>query len=223
MTFKYKYQEEHVKHCLEQVWESDEKYGGTLQVYDDLAPYEYEQIKEFIPPELYGQGDFSRGNRVLELGAGQGRGSIYLNHVFNNSNLSWVLADRDGSSKKNTGAFNPKEDEYYCDFESTKSFCKINGLSRFTMFDTEKEDWRQLGKFKFIFSFCSFGMHVPIERYIDQIANVSYEGTTLIFGTRHAGYNDKSFSDKFKEIIFKPSKGQAPFPIENWLILKGLK
>lgn len=223
MEFKYKSQECHIPWIYEQVWEADPKYEGDLTVYDRLALYEYEQIKEFIPENLYGNEEFNRPNRILELGAGLGRGSIYLNHVFQNPSLAWVLADRDGSSEENTGAFEPKEDEYYCDFKATKSFCKLNGLDKIRLFDTEKEDWRQLGKFSLIFSFCSFGMHVPIERYIDRIVELCKEDTVLIFGTRHRGYNDKSFSDRFREVIFKPSKGQAPFPTENWLILRGLK
>ncbi len=215
MTFKYKFNDEHLFWTREQVWESDEKYGGTIQVYNDLAPYEVSQIDEYLPyPEDV--------TNILEFGAGLGRGSVYLKY-WTYPNARFILADRDGSSKENTGAFKPKEDEYYCDFEATKSFCRLNGMDNFAMFDTEKDDWRQLPKFDFIFSFCSLGMHVPIERYIDQLLEVSDPHVTMIFGTRHAGYNDKSFSDKFEEVIFKPSKGLAPFPLENWLILRGKK
>lgn len=213
---KYKFNHEHLSRAEDQVWESKEEYGG-LSVYDELAPYEYNQIIEFIPHDL------GKGYPVYEMGAGLGRGSIYFNHRFHNPNIRYILCDRDGFSERNTGAFNPKEDEYYNDFELTKSFCKLNGMTNFGLFDTEKDDWSALPKTEFIFSFCSFGMHVALERYMDRLISISKENVTMIFGTRHAGYNDKSFSDKFKEVIFKPSRGDTKFPIENWLILRGLK
>lgn len=213
--FKYNYSQDHLPYMYNQVWEADPKYNGSVDVYNRLAPYEVSQIEEFLPfPEDV--------TNILELGAGQGRGSIYLSYWMY-PHKRFILADRDGSSKENTGAFNPKEDEYYCDFESTKSFCKLNKLTNFALFDTEKDDWRQLPKFDLIFSFCSLGMHVPIERYIDRIVEVCHDETVLIFGTRHAGYGAHSFKDKFSEVIFKPSLGQAPFPAEHWLILKGKK
>ncbi len=214
MTFEYKFEDKHEALIRNQVWESDPKYGGTFKVYNDLAPYEVSQIKEYLPLVT---------NSVLELGSGLGRGSIYFNHLFQKPNMRWVLADRDGFSKENTGAFNPKEDEYYNDFELTKSFCRLNGLEKFEMFDTEKDNWSDLGTFDLIFSFCSFGMHVQISRYLDRIKSVCHDSTVLIFGTRHSSYGPQSFKENFKEVLFRPSEGKQPFPTENWLILKGPK
>lgn len=163
MDFKYKHNQEHLYLLLDQVWEAKEEHGGDLTVYDGLAPYEVSQIKEFLPEDP---------KVIWEMGAGLGRGSIYLNYWYGaKKSRRWYLFDRNGFSERNTGAFNPKEDEYYNDF----------------------------------------------------MLGASSPDVTMIFGTRHAGYNDKSFSDKFKEVIFLPSKGKAPFPIENWLILRGLK
>ena len=213
---KYKFNADHLMSAANQIWEAKKEHGG-LSIYDELAPYEYEQIKEFIP---FG---FGQGYPIYEMGAGLGRGSIYFNHRFGNPHIRYILCDRDGFSKENTGAFDPKEDEYYNDFELTKSFCKLNGMTNFGLFDTEKDEWGALPKTEFIFSFCSFGMHVPLQRYMDRLIGISSDNVTMIFGTRHAGYNDKSFSDRFEEVIFKPSARDPKFPIENWLILKGLK
>lgn len=216
MSFEYKFQEEHRRLIYEQVWECDPKYEGTIQIYHDLAPYEVDQIKEFLP---------ANPKVIWEMGAGIGRGSIYLNHYYGNKkSRRWYLFDRNGYSEKNTGAFEPKEDEYYNEFALGESFCKLNGLTTFKYLDTEDVGaWSYGYKPDLIFSFCSFGMHVPLERYMDKMFEALAPEGTMIFGTRHAGYNDKSFSDKFKEVIFKPSKGLAPFPIENWLILRGKK
>lgn len=216
MEFKYKYREEHLRLIFEQVWEAREEFGGSLQIYNELAPYEVSQIEEFLPKDP---------KVIWEMGAGLGRGSIYLNHYYGSKkSRRWYLFDRDGISEKNTGAFNPKEDEYYNDPKLGASFCELNGLTTFQYLDTEvEEDWKVPYPPDLIFSFCSFGMHVSLERYIDRLIGASSPDVTMIFGTRHSGYNNKSFTDRFKEVIFLPSKGQAPFPIENWLILRGLK
>lgn len=216
MDFKYKHNPEHLFLILDQVWEAKEEHGGDLTVYDRLAPYEVSQIKEFLPEDP---------KVIWEMGAGLGRGSIYLNHYYGNKkSRRWYLFDRDGFSEENMGAFKPKKDEYYNDFKLGESFCKLNGLDTFLYLDTEIEgDWAQAYPPDLVFSFCSFGMHVELERYMDKMISKSKDSTVFIFGTRHAGYNDKSFSDRFKEVIFIPSKGQAPFPIENWLILRGMK
>ena len=216
MEFKYKFNHDHIFDAENQVWEAKEEHGGDLTVYDRLAPYEYSQIKDFLP---------INPKNILEAGCGLARGSIYLNSRYMERGQApkWFLADRDGFSEENTGAFNPKEDEYYCSFERTKSFANLNGLKNFWMFDTEKDDWAQLPKMDLIFSFCSFGMHVALERYMDRLLGASSPDVTMIFGTRHAGYNGESFKDKFREVIYKPGLDQAPFPHENWLILRGLE
>lgn len=217
MTFKYKFNLEHLELMESQIWEMKKEHGGAT-VYDELAPYEVEQIKDYLP---------QAPDRILELGAGLGRGSIYLRHYFRENGLVfppiWVLADRDGFSEENTGAFNPKVDEYYNDFKLGRSFCQMNGLDNFKFVDTETGDWSKWGKFDFIFSFCSFGMHVPLERYMDRLIGASLPDVTMIFGTRHAGYNGDSFKDKFKEVIYQQGAGRQPFPHENWLILRGVK
>lgn len=213
MSFEYKFNAKHVDLALEQVWEAKAENDGSLQVYNDLAEYEYSMIKEYVPHNKLVL-------NVAEFGAGLGRGSIYLNTLFKWPKF-WLL-DRHGRTD-NSGAYNPKEDEFYSDFDLTSSFCKLNGLYNFELFDTEKDDWSKLPKMDFIFSFCSLGMHVPISRYMNQLMAISKINVTMIFGTRSASYDENTFKDYFEESIFLPQEHKPPFPQENWLILRGLK
>ena len=103
----------------------------------------------------------------------------------------------------------------------TADFCRLNGVKKLATFDTELGDWGKLPKADLIFSLCSFGMHVMIERYIDRlIAAMKPEGT-MIFGTRHPSYGAHSFGNRFEEVMFFPGQDSSGvFPEENWLILK---
>lgn len=221
MVFEYKIPEKFLPLVYEQIWEASPKHKGDLLTYSKLSRHEYKAIKSYIPANV---------ETVMELGCGLGRGSIYLNYRFikegrDTCSINWILVDRQGHSENNTGAFQPKKDEFYNDLLLTEEFCEVNGLDGIMTFDTEKDDWNGLKNLPvdFMFSFCSFGMHVPIERYIDRLLSVATDDVTMIFGTRHAGYNGESFTDNFKEVIFLPQPQVPPFPIEHWHILRGKK
>jgi SAM-dependent methyltransferase len=189
----------------EQIWEARQ----DLQVYSDLSVFEFEQIADHIgSPKV-----------VLEVGCGLGRGSIYLNSLLKDDSVAFILADRTGMTT-NTGAYAPDADEFYNDLEQTAEFCAINGIKNLRTFDTEKDDWATLPQADLIFSLCSFGMHVAIERYIDRLMAASKPDGTMIFGTR-GPYSASSFSDRFGDVTYLPGRdGQGRFPKENWLILK---
>jgi SAM-dependent methyltransferase len=203
--YTYKYNEDHVKYMKEQVWEAKE----DLKIYDRLSVFEFTKIEPYC----------GRPNTVLEVGCGMGRGSIFLNHLLQDDTVEYTMADRTGYTS-NRGRYNPNQDEYYNDLALTKSFCELNGIKNCQTFDTELSDWTALPKFDLIFSLCSFGMHVSIKRYIDRLLSVSKPTTTMIFGTRHPSYNQDSFKDKFKKVLYEQVPTQSPFPRENWLILQ---
>ena len=158
-----------------------------MEVYGDVSKYEFEQIQDHIPHGI---------TSVLEVGSGLGRGSIFLNHLLKDDTIRYTLADRTGHTR-NTGIFNPAEDEFYNDLALTQDFCELNGLKNITTFDTELGDWTALPKSDFVFSLCSFGMHVSIERYMDRLLSVATHNSTMIFGVRDWSYGPFSFKDLF--------------------------
>ncbi len=208
MAFRYKYEEHHIDLMKEQIWEA----RGNLDVYSDLSEFEFNQIKGWI----------GRPKTVMEVGCGLGRGSIYLNHLLQND-AHYILADRTGRTN-NSGLYNPEVDEVYNDLEQTKEFCALNGLTNCETFDTEKDDWTTLPKCDIIFSLCSFGMHVSINRYMTRLLSVANKECTMIFGTRHGTYAPHMFQDKFHDTTMVTGKeSTGGFPHEHWLILKNPK
>lgn len=205
-TYEYKYNDQHYEWMMEQQWEARE-FG--VKYYHELAVHEWNQIHQYL----------GHPKTVLELGCGLGRSSVYVNYLLQDDSIQYILADRDGRTT-NTGAFNPVQDEFYNDLEQTEDFCKLNGIKNVMTFDTE-DDWSKLPKVDFVLSTCSFGMHVPIERYIERILSVTEANCTLVFGTRSPTYGPNSFRNLFEEVIFQPGINRMPeFPLENWLILR---
>lgn len=152
VRYEYKYSSKHVPLMKEQIWEIGFQ-GGQMKVYGDVSEYEFDQIQGYIPQNI---------KSVLEVGCGLGRGSIFLNHLLRDDTIRYTLADRTGHTR-NTGIFNPAEDEFYNDLALTQDFCELNGLKNITTFDTELGDWTTLPKSDFIFSLCSFGMHACVD------------------------------------------------------------
>lgn len=204
--FPYKFAPRHLPFMREQIWEARE----NLKVYSDLSVFEYEQMFQYM----------GNPKTVLEAGCGLGRGSIFLNHLLKNDQALYILADRSGYTT-NTGAYAPKEDEFYNDLVLTEDFCKLNGIQNTRTFDTEADDWGALPTVDLIFSLCSFGMHVKIERYIDRLIAALHPEGTMVFGTRDSSYGQHSFSDRFEQVKYIPGKpSRGIYPVEHWLILK---
>lgn len=209
--YDYKFAPRHLPFMREQIWEM----RNGISVYGELSKFEFDQIGQWI----------GSPKKVLEVGCGLGRGSIYLaNRILRDADPLYILADRDGYTT-NTGAFSPKEDEFYNDLFLTADFCQLNGLTPRRIFDTENQHgWDITRNIDLVFSLCSFGMHVAIERYIDRLLETVNPQSTMIFGTR-GPYGPESFADRFETVTYVPSCGDPTgrFPIENWLILQNPK
>jgi SAM-dependent methyltransferase len=207
--YQYKFDEKHLLYMKEQVWEASD----NIDIYSDLSLHEFGQIQSYL----------GKPKSVLEVGCGLGRGSIFLNHLLNDDTVSYTLADRNGYTE-NTGSYMPEEDEFYNDIELTSDFCKLNGIKNLSTFDTENDDWLSLPKYDLIFSLCSFGMHVSIDRYMERLLSVSKPTTTMIFGVRGDINREEKISgyflEKFSEHLIIDGNYVEVFPREDWFILK---
>ena len=206
--FTYTWTDRHEPLMCEQQWEAK----NDLTRYGDVAAFEFPQFAEHLgTPKI-----------VMDIGCGLGRGAVYLNYLLGGG-VHFILADRHGRTG-NSGAFNPVEDEYYNDLDLTADFCRLNGLTGFRTFDTEKDDWAGLPRVDLILSLCSLGMHVPIERYLDRMISISKPETVMIFGVRELCYRAPPFADRFQETVYIPGlESGNRFPSESWLVLKGPK
>jgi hypothetical protein len=215
--YEYKHKEEHLKYIFEQQHEVQQ--SEDLKMYADLSIHEFNQFKDHIGnPKL-----------VFEAGCGLGRGSVYLNHLLQDDNVEYILADRTGWHWNRGGPnLSPNNDDVYNDLTMTADFSSLNGIKNFRTFDTQADDWATISNVDLIFSLCAFGMHVNIESYIDRLISISHPSTTMIFGTRSihgVTYGPDSFKDKFEQVIFlngkpSPETQSVKFPHEDWLILK---
>lgn len=202
--FEFKIEDKFLPLLHEQVWEVKDK----LERYTELTIIDFEQIKDHLPqaPKV-----------VMDFGTGIGRAAIY--HNWLNPGAHYILADRDGDSKNNTGNYNPHVDEYYNDLTLTGEFCKLNGLESYQTFDTETGDWSKLPPVDFIMSHYSLGFHVSFERYLERLLSVLAPGGVVIIGCRHQ-YIHKDYSKYFKSRSFIETPSKPPLPNQHWLILK---
>jgi len=212
---EYKFNPEHIDLVKEQVWECKK----DLSIYGFLSDFELDQFTDHLPapPE-------DRDLVHLEFGAGMGRGAIQIDRLYQGKVTSYLL-DRNGRTE-NKGIFFPETDEYYCDFSMTQSFCELNGMSNFTIFDSEEDDgliWDILPEVDLITSRCSLGFHIPLERYLERLMGVASEDVTMIFGMNCLYKHTDKFDSLFKEVVFLEGKVHTALPFQSWLIFKGLK
>lgn len=209
--FTFKHTPAHEAYMREQIWEC----RGDLSIYSAFTAWEHGRVAAHIP---------DRPKVVMDLGCGLGRAAIYLNHVYEDPGIHYVLADVSADSPINTGAFDPEEPELYNNLELTASFAHLNGLHNFETFDVRFGDWKALPPVDFITSRCAYGMHVTIESILDQLIAVSSPDVVMIFGTRaRPFYNAETIRHwPFKEATFIEETQVGGYPHQDWVILKGL-
>jgi SAM-dependent methyltransferase len=209
-SFKYKYLPEHRYFMAQQLWES----SHDLTIYTRQSFHEFDEIQPFLPenPKV-----------VMDLGCGLGRMGVFLSQaVYKDPEAFYLFADATGDVDQNTGNFGAGE--IYNDLALTASFAELNGVKRFTVFNTLKENFRDIviGPFDLIISVCSFGVHVPIDPYLEDLITLLAPGGTMIFGVREH-YDEGSFNGRFREHHFRRVPQEAQYAHQNWLVLRDPK
>lgn len=173
---------------------------ASLQLTDvgfmEKSNEEYSIIKEFI----------KKPNKVLDLGCGLSRMSVFLNWQWQDPNIKFILADFNQINKNLTYGWNPKED-IYNDLNQTTEFVKKHGLKNFEIFDL-KEDLTKLKDIDLVYSFLAVGFHFPIEPYIKNLLKITSSKCQFIFGVRKGKYKIEDFQQYFNIVKIFPSKSE---------------
>ena len=182
--------------------------------YDLMCESEWAVIK----------GDFGNPRKVLDLGCGLGRMSIYINNTLGDDGVKWILADSTSDFAQHKSlrfGWNPPA-QYYNNLQWTEQFSINNGLVNFEIFDIAKSDLGMLEDVDLVMSFLSVGFHYPIERYLETLLRITNASCTLIFGVRKGVYKKKMFKKYFSSVSIRPQDGRI-YTKEDILILKGRK
>ena len=170
---------------------------NDLSFYEKLSESEYSTMQSYIDSP----------SKILELGCGLGRMSVYLNWKLDNDPL-FILADSTWKKpiKKVKYGWKPKEKVFYNNLNVTKDFCNLNGLENHQVFDLQKESLIKLSNIDLVISFMSVGFHYPIDNYLDTLLNITTKNCTMIFGIRKDTYTENSFKDKFATVKIMQQK-----------------
>jgi len=169
--------------------------SSDLNFYNKLTEAEYESFKEFI----------GQPQRILELGCGLGRMSVYINKQLDYE-PEFILADFDEISKKIKYGWNPGN-IFYNKLETTRQFCIENNLRRFEIFNLAERNISELKNVDLVISVMSVGFHYPIEQYMKTLLNITTQDVVMIFGVRKINavhvYNTDSFKKYFQKTTFR--------------------
>lgn len=182
--------------------------------YNKQCEVEFNAIKGFI----------GTPSRILELGCGLGRMSVYMNWKLGDPNAHFILADANEiTHESNISGWNPGRD-FYNNMQTTKDFCNENGLDNLSLFDINRDNPSDIGKVDLVYSFLAVGFHFPIEESLPKFWSCLTPNSTLIFGVRQKRYSVVEFADYFEESYLVQSfVNDYPRQTrkQNFLILKG--
>ena len=151
--------------------------NGETWLYDEMP-----EMKHALGLDLFGR------KRVLELGAGIGRGSVWLNHSGLISDAEYYLLDGDKGDVRYKG-IRENGGEFYNAHESTRAYCDANGMKHYSVIDSVEG----LKDIDFVCSFLSRGFHWPLSLYLGKIEDILATGCLLLFGIR--GLDKKQWID----------------------------
>jgi len=182
MTFLFS--EECVRYANAQVTQS----ADDLSYFEKLSNSEYNAIKNCI----------DNPRRILDLGCGLGRMSVFLNSKLKNK-AKYFLADSSQEVEKVKYGWNPKP-AFYNDLSLTKTFCEMNNLSNFQIIDLKYGNLLDLKDIDLVMSFMSVGFHYPIEDYLEDLLKITSSDCIMIFGIRENKYTEDEFKTFFNSV-----------------------
>lgn len=164
--------------------------------------------------------------RVLDLGCGLGRSSVYMNYRLGDPSIHYVLADSTQVPASMTAVrtgWNPGA-VFYNDMCRTAAFARAHGLTNFSTIDIRESPVSELAPVDLVMSFLSVGFHYPIEDALPDLIRILNPGGVMIFGVRHGIYSNASFRGAFKYVTLIQdtiAEGMGGRSREDLLILRG--
>ena len=157
--------------------------------YLKMSISEYELFKNFV----------GSPKKILELGCGLGRMSVFLNSKLQDPSIHFILADTTRIVNNRPRFGWDHGEDFYNDLSLTKEFAENHGLFNFDIFDVKKQNIKVLKDIDFIISFLAIGFHSQIEYYIDDLMQISTDNCVMVFGVRKNKYSEDSFKEYFNE------------------------
>jgi SAM-dependent methyltransferase len=147
---------------------------------------DYTECPEFSPFEAL----FSsiKPKRILELGAGLGRASVFLKNTYSWEDTEFHLLDGDSGTEQIAGIHAELETSFYNSMTATRTFCTANGIQESNLFLLNAEQSIQLPDryFDLCYSVKSIGFHWPINSYLKILSSKMVSGGLLLFELRNA-------------------------------------
>lgn len=127
-------------------------------------------------------------NRVLDVGAGIGRLSVYFKKKMGWQDTDFYLLDGDKGDQQVAGVHdNIHPDHFYNSHEAARKFCIANGIAdhHLHVLNVEK-DWQGGldSKFDLAYSFKAIGYHWPVNSYLPILLDLVRPGGVVLFQTR---------------------------------------
>lgn len=173
--------------------------------------------------------DFITGEeeRILDLGGGIGRASVYLSKRFKESSL--YLGKRfhilDGDTEKKTQISGVKKNlanDFYSSKKAAIEFWGVNGCIDHHYWDASDLDsvfeiWDKNGmRFDLVYSFRAIGFHWPIAEYLAKLRPYVVSSSKLIFETRPIVNWSKLSLKDHGGLVFQQATNAEGYEFVQW-------
>lgn len=130
--------------------------------------------------------------KVLDIGCGIGRSSVFFKNFFGWEDTIFYLADFNElvyCADKNfvpCGKHSNAEPIPYNNLSITEEFCKNNNLTNFELIDISKDKMENLQDINLVYSFHCIGYHWDLEKAIEKysLEKITTEDCLMIIGGR---------------------------------------
>jgi phosphoglycerate dehydrogenase-like enzyme len=161
---------------------------------------EYEHLKSEI----------GHPKKILDLGCGMGRSSIFLKNMLKLNNTKFYFADFNenkqypkGKTGIPLGYHTNSKPQPFNSLKLTKQFCEMNNLNDLEMINLNTDKVTKLQDLNLIYSFYSVGYHFSIDKAFEKydFQNTTTQDAIFIFGVRKPTFEIDTAKSKYLKLI----------------------